>query len=294
VCSVIGSDMLLARVKFLKGRNTFVCLQVGQFHSSSLVSSRDLNNFHKKDRGFRKGPNFPKLVETRAKKAKEAAKRTKGRLTKEAKRIKRLKKLEERMQELAKPLEERNLGPRTRQGPSSGFFTPKAEPDEHVEHFYEDYPQPQELESHIEKQHIWQPPRIPDPVKPNPQFIGSGKRKSARVTATIRPGTGKITVNGRHWVDYFKHIYTRGQVFAPVVASEKIGLVDIKLLARGGGVSGQAEAGARAIANAFINGDPEMLYLFRESGMQTGDLRVKERKHTGRRAARKKQAWVKR
>jgi len=101
-------------------------------------------------------------------------------------------------------------------------------------------------------------------------------------------------VNGRHWVDYFRHIYTRGLLLAPVIASEKIGLIDINLLARGGGFAGQAEAGARAIAKAFINGDPEMLYLFRESRMQTGDLRVKERKHTGRRAARKKQAWVKR
>jgi len=290
--------MLLTRILVVpSSRSNFRCLrgtELAQFHTSSGVSSRDLFSFHKKDKAFNKQYTFKKLAE-KEKSTLNRQKHLRMRVRKENRRVKKLKKQDEIAQDQMKPLEEQQWNKKKpRKGPQSGTYTPKAEPDEHVEPVFADLPIRTELASHIEKQQIRQPPRVPDEIKPNPMFVGSGRRKSARVMAIIKPGTGRITINGRNWVDYFKHIYTRGLMLAPVVAAEKVGLVDISVFARGGGFSGQAEAGARAIANAFINGDPEMLYLFRQSGMQQGDLRVKERKHTGKRAARKKQAWVKR
>jgi len=136
--------------------------------------------------------------------------------------------------------------------------------------------------------------RYPE-VSEDGTITGSGGRKSARAGVQIHsPGTGKVLVNGRHWMDYFGSIYVRAVMLEPIIATEKYNKVDISCTVNGGGYMGQAVAIRHAIANALVRGDPEYRLLMADSLMMKKDLRVRERKHTGRRKARRRQQWVKR
>jgi len=177
-------------------------------------------------------------------------------------------------------------------------FVPRRMIDEHVEGIEPKLLQRNETTSIQTEEKLWEGPKLPAPlavhIDPSGATTGYGLRKSARAAATVRPGTGKILVNGKNWVDYFQNMYTRGVLLEPIIAAEKINQMDVHVRACGGGFQGQAEAARLAIANAFVNRDPEMRFLLLKTRMMKRDVRLKERKHTGKRAARKKQAWVKR
>eukprot|EP01124_Arcella_intermedia_P004678 TRINITY_DN1265_c0_g1_i2.p1 TRINITY_DN1265_c0_g1~~TRINITY_DN1265_c0_g1_i2.p1 ORF type:complete len:152 (+),score=17.59 TRINITY_DN1265_c0_g1_i2:203-658(+) len=141
-------------------------------------------------------------------------------------------------------------------------------------------------------------PHFPAPIVPiiNEEgwSPGVGKRKAAMAKVFIRPGTGKITINGKNWVDYFTNIIIRAVAIEPLIATEKVNLVDIYASLSGGGQMGQAGALKQGIAMALITRDPELGFVLTHSKMKSRDPRVVERKHTGRRKARRRQQWVKR
>jgi ribosomal protein S9 len=115
-------------------------------------------------------------------------------------------------------------------------------------------------------------PRVPKAkypkISPYGTVTGSGKRKTAKAVAAIfSPGTGQITINGKHWMDYFPQyahifpfgpkspsIFVRSTMLEPIIASEKFNNVDIKCKVTGGGFMGQAGAIKNALANALVNG----------------------------------------
>jgi len=176
-------------------------------------------------------------------------------------------------------------------------FTPPLVADEIVHHkavrtnFIEQYKAlPVEYKHHID------PAGMPRPAVSRRDGQGScsgnGRRKTARAVANIRPGTGKIMVNGKNFADYFGSLYTRGIMLEPIIATEKYNVVDINVRAWGGGFSGQAAAIGQAIARALIRDDPENRFALRS--IVKPDFRKKERKHTGLLKARKRPAWKRR
>ncbi len=121
-----------------------------------------------------------------------------------------------------------------------------------------------------------------------------GRRKSAIARIFMRPGAGRIMVNGRDWKDYFAFDVLRLIIEEPFKVINKEGAFDIKANIQGGGLKGQAEALRLGIARALVLSDDSLRPALREAGLLTRDARVKERKKYGQRGARRKFQWVKR
>ncbi|KAI0567201.1 ribosomal protein S9 family protein [Gracilaria domingensis] len=122
--------------------------------------------------------------------------------------------------------------------------------------------------------------------------IGRRKRSNAKIWLT--DGEGRISINGRSWVEYFPRIDHRDKVLKPLDLLGKIGKMDIRCNVKGGGVNGQAEAIRHGIARALQNWDPNMRPTLKANGLLTRDSRVVESKKYGRKKARKSFQWVKR
>jgi small subunit ribosomal protein S9 len=118
-------------------------------------------------------------------------------------------------------------------------------------------------------------------------WYGKGKRKTARAYAEIRPGTGKITVNGQEFNRYFNHPILRGKVTRPLNLTQTNCLYDIKLVVYGGGYTGQTDACLPAISKALIQINPEWTKILAENLMIKHDPRNVEAKKPGRIKARK-------
>ena len=112
--------------------------------------------------------------------------------------------------------------------------------------------------------------------------------------ATIVPGNGSFTVNGR---DLVKHL-TRDPLAAhakePLIATELADKVAVSCKARGGGLSGQAGAVRLAVARALLKMNPELRAILRKGGFLTRDAREVERKKYGQPKARKRFQYSKR
>ncbi|HPO89709.1 MAG TPA: 30S ribosomal protein S9 [Victivallales bacterium] len=129
----------------------------------------------------------------------------------------------------------------------------------------------------------------------NPSQLNAiGRRKAAIASVRLKPGTGKIKVNGQNFDTYFPTEAIRGFIEQPLKVTNTFGTVDIFANIKGGGKSGQAGALRSGIARALILKDPNLRPVLKGSGMLTRDARVKERKKTGRPGARKRFQFSKR
>ncbi|MCS7314853.1 MAG: 30S ribosomal protein S9 [Bryobacterales bacterium] len=126
------------------------------------------------------------------------------------------------------------------------------------------------------------------------QYLGTGRRKSAVARVFLRPGTGKITVNGRPFDQYFVSEHTRLWVRQPLLATETADKFDVLILADGGGLSGQAGAARLGIARALVEFNSELRPKLKELGYLTRDPRRHERKKYGQKGARKRFQYSKR
>ncbi len=126
------------------------------------------------------------------------------------------------------------------------------------------------------------------------RFYATGRRKSAVARVWIQPGTGKFTVNGRDFENYFPTPTRRMVIEAPMTILERQGEYDIMCTVKGGGVSGQAGAVRHALARALVAGDEELRVVLRKNGFLTRDARKVERKKYGQPGARKKFQFSKR
>jgi small subunit ribosomal protein S9 len=126
------------------------------------------------------------------------------------------------------------------------------------------------------------------------QHLGTGRRKRAVARVFLRPGSGKITVNGREFEDYFPSDASRAIVRQPLLATETADKFDILINTDGGGPSGQAGAAKLGIARALLEFNIELRAKLKELGFLTRDAREHERKKYGQKGARKRFQFSKR
>ncbi len=126
------------------------------------------------------------------------------------------------------------------------------------------------------------------------QFRATGRRKKSIARVILRPGEGKLVINGRPFDSYFPSEALRAEVQQPLVETENQGKFDILINACGGGVHGQVGAARLGISRALIIFNPELRTRLRQGGFLTRDPRAKERKKYGQKGARKRFQFSKR
>lgn len=122
----------------------------------------------------------------------------------------------------------------------------------------------------------------------------TGRRKEAVARARLRPGTGKVTVNGREFDNYFPNALQRAEATEALRVVEAENVYDIDADIKGGGIAGQAGALRMAIARSILELDPEKRSTLRKAGLLTRDSRKKESKKYGLKKARKAPQYTKR
>ncbi|MFC4293889.1 30S ribosomal protein S9 [Novosphingobium tardum] len=122
----------------------------------------------------------------------------------------------------------------------------------------------------------------------------TGRRKDAVARVWIKPGSGKITVNGRDQEVYFARPTLRLVINQPFDVAERSGQYDVVCTVKGGGLSGQAGAVKHGIAQALSKFEPLLRSSVKAAGFLTRDPRVVERKKYGRAKARKSFQFSKR
>lgn len=123
---------------------------------------------------------------------------------------------------------------------------------------------------------------------------GTGRRKNAVARVWVKPGKGKVTVNGKDQVDYFKRQTQRLVLNQPFLKVNRVGEFDVICTVKGGGLSGQAGAVRHGIARALCNFEPDLRGPLKAESMLTRDSRMVERKKIGLHKARRKKQWAKR
>ena len=122
----------------------------------------------------------------------------------------------------------------------------------------------------------------------------TGKRKDAVARVWVKPGSGKITVNGKSFEAYFARPVLQMILQQPIVAAARGGQFDIDATVAGGGLSGQAGAVRHGISKALTYYEPALRAVLKKGGFLTRDSRVVERKKYGRAKARRSFQFSKR
>jgi len=122
----------------------------------------------------------------------------------------------------------------------------------------------------------------------------TGKRKNAVARVWLKPGSGKIVINGRELNVYFARPVLRMILNQPLVTAERQNQFDITATVVGGGLSGQAGAIRHGISRALTYFEPDLRGVLKKDGFLTRDSRVVERKKYGKAKARRSFQFSKR
>ena len=126
------------------------------------------------------------------------------------------------------------------------------------------------------------------------EFLGTGRRKKAVARVRLASGSGKITVNGRAFENYFPTETLRMVVHQPLVVTSTVEKFDVRINVNGGGPNGQAGAVRHGIARALLASDANLRPALKAEGLLTRDSRTRERKKYGQPGARKRFQYSKR
>ncbi|WP_035705145.1 30S ribosomal protein S9 [Niveispirillum irakense] len=136
------------------------------------------------------------------------------------------------------------------------------------------------------------------PVEPKLDSFGrayaTGKRKDAVARVWVKPGTGKITVNGRELAVYFARPVLRMMINQPFQITSRVEQFDVVATVSGGGLSGQAGALRHGLSKALTYFEPGLRPALKAAGLLTRDPRVVERKKYGKAKARRSFQFSKR
>ncbi|PXA91924.1 30S ribosomal protein S9 [Caulobacter sp. D4A] len=122
----------------------------------------------------------------------------------------------------------------------------------------------------------------------------TGKRKNAIARVWIKPGTGKVTVNGRDQEVYFARPVLRMMIAQPLQVTDRLGQFDVDVTVEGSGLSGQAGAIRHGLSKALTYYEPALRPVLKPHGFLTRDSRVVERKKYGKAKARRSFQFSKR
>ena len=122
----------------------------------------------------------------------------------------------------------------------------------------------------------------------------TGRRKDAVARVWLKPGSGKIVINGREQETYFARPTLRLVINQPFGVAERTGQYDVEATVIGGGLSGQAGAVLHGIAQALTRYEPALRTIVKKAGFLTRDPRAVERKKYGRAKARRSFQFSKR
>lgn len=126
-------------------------------------------------------------------------------------------------------------------------------------------------------------------------YEGIGRRKEATARVRVMSGTGRFIVNDKDAENYFTRMGDVESVLAPVFATgQERSMLDITVVVRGGGVTGQVDAVKLGMARAMVKLNLEYGSAMRKGGFLTRDPRIKERKKPGLKRARKAPTYTKR
>lgn len=126
-------------------------------------------------------------------------------------------------------------------------------------------------------------------------FYATGRRKTSAARVFLKPGTGKITVNGKNLEDYIVDSVRRQLVFQPFEVTNTKGSFDADVTVKGGGLTGQAGAIRHGISRALCSTNSEELRpKLKSAGLLTRDSRMVERKKYGLHKARRAVQFSKR
>ena len=123
---------------------------------------------------------------------------------------------------------------------------------------------------------------------------GTGRRKSSTARVHLRPGTGKININGRTIEEFFGRTTSRMIVRQPLETVQMADRFDVEVNVAGGGSTGQAGAIRHGLTRALIDYDESLRKPLRTAGFVTRDAREVERKKVGLRKARRGTQFSKR
>ena len=136
------------------------------------------------------------------------------------------------------------------------------------------------------------------PREPKRDSLGrsyaTGKRKDAVARVLIKPGSGRVMVNGREMSVYFARPVLQMVLRQPFEIASVTGQFDVMATVKGGGLSGQAGAVKHGISKALQLYEPSLRGVLKAAGFLTRDSRVVERKKYGRRKARRSFQFSKR
>ena len=122
----------------------------------------------------------------------------------------------------------------------------------------------------------------------------TGRRKDATARVWLKPGSGKVVVNGKDQEVYFARPTLRLIIDQPFAITDRQGQYDVIATVRGGGLSGQAGAVKHGISQALSKYEPVLRSTVKAAGFLTRDSRVVERKKYGRAKARRSFQFSKR
>lgn len=136
---------------------------------------------------------------------------------------------------------------------------------------------------------------LPDPkIDEHGRSYATGKRKNSIARVWIKPGSGKIIVNGRDQEVYFARPVLRLIIAQAFQVADRVDSYDVMATVKGGGLSGQAGAVRHGITKALTHYEPALRRPLKAAGFITRDSRVVERKKYGKAKARKSFQFSKR
>ena len=125
-------------------------------------------------------------------------------------------------------------------------------------------------------------------------FYATGRRKTSTARVFLKPGAGKVTINGKDSEAYLSRASSKATIVQPFQAISQMGKFDCYITVKGGGESGQAGAIRHGISRALVIFEEENRGTLKKAGYLTRDSRMVERKKYGLHKARRRSQFSKR
>lgn len=132
------------------------------------------------------------------------------------------------------------------------------------------------------------------PAQESDQSVGVGRRKTSVARVRLKPGSGRMSVNGRDSQTYFHRPRLIDEINRPFALTGTVGRFDLVCTISGSGLASQAGALRLAISRALVAWQPDWRPALSTEGLMTRDPRKVERKKYGIRGARRRPQWTKR